>query len=59
MVLINRFLFFRPRFQLNMVLFRMPDIRELNKLPDELVLPFMWAEDGFGEPSEEMASAIR
>ena len=25
---------------------------------DELVLPFLWAQDGFSEPSEEMASAI-
>ena len=26
---------------------------------DELVLPFLWAQDGFSEPSEEMASAIK
>ena len=26
---------------------------------DELVLPFLWAQDGFSEPSENMASAIR
>jgi hypothetical protein len=49
----------RPRFQLNLVLFKMKDIPELSKLPEELVLPFMWAEDGFGEPSNVMAEAIR
>ena len=27
--------------------------------PDTLVLPFLWAQDGFSEPSEEMAAAIR
>ena len=27
--------------------------------PDELVLPFLWAQDGFSEPSEEMAEAIK
>ena len=25
---------------------------------DQLVLPFLWAEDGFSEPSKEMAAAI-
>ena len=53
------FVFSRPRFQLNLVLFKMKDIPELSKLPEELVLPFMWAEDGFGEPSVKMAEAIR
>lgn len=42
-----------------MVLFKMPDLKELANMQDELVLPFMWAEDGFGEPSEKMAEAIR
>jgi hypothetical protein len=37
----------------------MKDIKELSNLAEELVLPFMWAEDGFGEPSEKMANAIR
>ena len=27
-------------------------------VPDELVLPFLWAEDGFSEPSVDMADAI-
>ena len=26
---------------------------------EELVLPFLWAQDGFSEPSEEMAKAIK
>ena len=26
---------------------------------DELVLPFLWAQDGFSEPSAEMAAAIK
>ena len=25
---------------------------------EELVVPFLWAQDGFSEPSEEMAKAI-
>ena len=29
-----------------------------SKFPDELILPFLWAEDGFSEPSEKMAAAI-
>jgi hypothetical protein len=42
-----------------LVLFKVPDIPELSKLPDQIVMPFMWAEDGFGEPSDKMADAIR
>ena len=26
---------------------------------DELILPFLWAQDGFSEPSEEMAEALK
>ena len=51
--------FLRPRFQLNLVLFRMKDLPELANMVDEIVMPFMWAEDGFGEPSTKMADAIR
>ena len=29
-----------------------------SKFPDELILPFLWAQDGFDEPSDEMAEAI-
>ena len=31
----------------------------IRNFPDELVLPFLWAQDGFSEPSEEMAEAIK
>ena len=29
------------------------------KLQKELVLPFLWAQDGFDQPSESMAKSIR
>jgi hypothetical protein len=29
------------------------------KVPEELVLPFLWAQDGFDQPSANMAQAIR
>ena len=31
----------------------------LSNFADELVLPFLWAQDGFSEPSKEMAAAIK
>ena len=31
----------------------------MRNFADELVLPFLWAQDGFSEPSEEMAKAIK
>ncbi len=51
----------RPKFQLNMVIGRHidPGWMAIRNLPDELVLPFLWAQDGFSKPSEEMASAIK
>jgi len=48
----------RPRFQLNAIIKRDPDIPIMSKFPDELILPFLWAQDGFDEPSDEMAEAI-
>ena len=27
----------------------------ISQFPEQLVLPFLWAQDGFGEPSDEMA----
>ena len=30
-----------------------------SKFPTELVLPFLWAQDGFSAPSEEMSAAIK
>eukprot|EP00092_Neocalanus_flemingeri_P072462 GFUD01089209.1.p1 GENE.GFUD01089209.1~~GFUD01089209.1.p1 ORF type:complete len:607 (+),score=119.83 GFUD01089209.1:142-1962(+) len=49
----------RPRFQLNAIIRKDPDIAVMSNFPDELVLPFLWAQDGFSEPSSDMASAIR
>jgi hypothetical protein len=34
------------------------DIDVMSGFPEELVLPFLWAQDGFDEPSEEMAHKI-
>ena len=49
----------RPRFQLNLVLFRVPDVTQLSKMVEEIVMPLVWIEGGFGEPSEEMVKAIK
>merc|ERR1719447_644100 len=49
----------RPRFQLNVVIRRDEDVESMSNFADELVLPFLWAQDGFSEPSEEMAKAIK
>jgi hypothetical protein len=49
----------RPRFQLNLVLFRVPDVPQLSKMAEEIVMPLVWIEGGFGEPSEEMVKAIK
>jgi len=49
----------RPRFQLNVVIKRDEDIDIMSKFPAELVLPFLWAQDGFSAPSEEMSAAIK
>jgi len=49
----------RPRFQLSAIIRRDPHIEIMRNFSKELVLPFLWAEDGFGEPSPPMASAIQ
>jgi len=51
----------RPKFQLNMVIGRYidPTWDVIAKMPDEIVWPFLWAEDGFGAPSDEMRDAIK
>lgn len=49
----------RPRFQLNAIMRRDKDIGAMAEFVDELVLPFLWAQDGFSEPSDKMADAIR
>lgn len=48
----------RPRFQLSVIIRRDTDIPIMSKFPDQLVLPFLWAEDGFSEPTTEMADLI-
>jgi len=49
----------RPRFQLNAIIRRDKDIEVMSNFAEELVLPFLWAQDGFSHPSEEMAAAIK
>jgi len=49
----------RPRFQLNAIIRKDPDIDIMSNFVDELVLPFLWAQDGFSEPSDEMAEALK
>ena len=64
----------RPRFQLNAIIRKDEDIEmmrytnilypqitifhTLRYFVDELVLPFLWLQDGFSEPSIEIANAI-
>ena len=49
-----------PRFQLNIVLFRMDDVDAVKNMDGaDIVLPFLWAGLGFEEPSELMASQIQ
>jgi len=50
----------RPRFQLNVVISGDEDFPEgkIAKVPKDLVLPFLWAQDGFDEPSDIMADKI-
>jgi len=50
----------RPRFQLNVVISGDEDFPEgkIAKVQKDLVLPFLWAQDGFDEPSDIMADKI-
>jgi len=49
----------RPKFQLNAIIERDTNIEVMSGFREEpLVLPFLWAQDGFSEPSEEMAHKI-
>ncbi len=50
----------RPRFQLNVIIGRTidPGWEAIADMREEIVLPFLWAQDGFDEPSEELAEAI-
>ncbi len=51
----------RPRFQLNVVIGSGvdPGWEAVQDMSEELVLPFLWAQDGFDEPSQEMAEDIQ
>ncbi len=51
----------RPRFQLNIVIGRRVDAgwKVIESMQDQIVLPFLWAQDGFGEPSEQMAEDLK
>lgn len=51
----------RPRFQLNIVIgnYVMPEYDVISQMREEIVLPFLWAQDGFDEPSAAMADAIK
>jgi hypothetical protein len=51
----------RPRFQLNVVIGKSVDDGwdKISGMQDEIVMPFLWAQDGFEEPSEPMADAIK
>ena len=50
----------RPRFQLNVVIGSQtfPEWDKISRMRGQIVLPFLWAQDGFDEPSEELAEAI-
>jgi len=49
----------RPRFQLNVVIKRDQEIEIMSNFREELVLPFLWAQDGFSAPSKEMSEKIK
>jgi len=49
----------RPRFQLNAIMRKDPKVTVLSEFVDELVVPFLWFQDGFSEPSEEMVNAMK
>ncbi|TRY74958.1 hypothetical protein TCAL_08665 [Tigriopus californicus] len=51
----------RPRFQLNILIGRYASGTwdKIQSMQDEILMPFLWAQDGFDEPSEEMAEKIK
>ena len=49
----------RPRLQLNVVINQDSDIPVMSNLSEELILPFLWVQDGFSEPGDEMAAQVR
>ena len=49
---------FRPRFQLNLVMRANEYIPAIANFPERVVVPFLWIQAGFSEPSDEIAAAI-
>lgn len=49
----------RPRFQLNAILRADKEVPAIANFPAETVVPFLWAQDGYSEPSVPMADKIR
>ena len=47
------------RFQLNMVLTRNEKVPEIANMEKEIVMPFLWAQVGFNEPSTYMSKLFR
>ena len=50
----------RPRFQLNIVIGSGvdPGWSVIERMQEEIVMPFLWAQDGFDEPSKDMADQV-
>jgi len=48
----------QPKFQLNLIVGRDSDVPALSNMEKQIVLPFLWAQVGFSEPSKEMSDAI-
>ena len=50
----------RPRFQLNVVIKGDSTIDKIKGMEEEdLVMPFLWAQDGFDEPSKLLADKVK
>ena len=49
----------QPKFQLNMIIGRDDDVPAVAGMEAQIVLPFLWAQVGFSQPSAPMAEAIR
>ena len=51
----------RPRFQLNIVIgsYMTSQLEAIRDMREKFVLPFLWAQDGFDDPSPEMADALK
>jgi len=49
----------QPKFQLNLIIGRDDTVPALANMENQIVLPFLWAQVGFSEPSAPMAKAIQ